>query len=61
MELLETQLTKVEVELALEKLRIEQQETDRSKRESSKEGQTSYSKLKVKWKSSQEELAPKLI
>jgi hypothetical protein len=57
MELLDTQKTKGEVELALEKVRIEQQATDRSKRGCSKAGETSYSKLKVKWKRSQEELA----
>jgi hypothetical protein len=56
-ELLETRKSKGEVELTLEKLCIEQEESDRRIRGSSKEGQTSYSILKVKLKSSQEELA----
>jgi hypothetical protein len=57
MELLETRKSKVEVELALEKVHTEQEERDSSKRGNSKEGQTSYSKLKMRWNSSQEELA----
>ena len=56
-ELLETRKSKGEVELTLEKLCIEQEESDRRIRGSSKEGQTSYSILKLKLKSSQEELA----
>ena len=57
MELLETKRPKVEVDLVLDKVGIEQQVPEIRKRGSSKEGQTSYSKLKVKWISSQEELA----
>ncbi len=57
MELLEAKKPTVEVDVVMDKVGIEQQVPERSKRGSSKEGQNSYSKLKVKWKSSMEELA----
>ena len=57
MELICTQVQKSEIEVALEKVRMEQHETHRNKRGGSKGGQSSYAKLKMQMQSNHEKLA----
>ena len=57
MELMATQVQKSEIEVALEKVRMEQHETHRNKRGGSKGGQSSYAKLKMQMKSNHQKLA----
>ena len=57
MELMETQVQKAEIEVALDKVRMEQYETHRNERGSSKGGQSSYAKVKMQMKRNHEKLA----
>ena len=57
MELMETQVQKAEIEVALDKVRMEQYETHRNERGSSKGGQSSYAKVKMQMKRNHEKWA----